>query len=151
MNTPVAMSPIPACDAMPACTMRQDRLTLFRRRGAIASAILLSLVAGCGSTDDGESSEADRVSALVSEVGDAAARPDAFRALFVEGSAPDDAQRQQYRDYMYLATNVDIEGAEATIEVLVEDAGDNVVGTVTWTARRQDNTWKLDTVALPRR
>jgi len=113
--------------------------------------ILLTLIAGCGSTDDGESTEADRVSALVSDVSDAASRPDAFRALFVDGSAPHDAQRAQYKNYMYLATNVDIEGDEATVEVLVEDGGDNTIGTVTWTARRQNNAWKLDSVALPRR
>jgi hypothetical protein len=120
-------------------------LTLFCLAALPAAAVL----GGCGGTDDGESTEADKVSGLVSELADGARAAESFQELFADGAAPPETDRPRYGKYMYRATNVDISGETAEMTVDVQDSSNNEIGQVQWTAARSGDQWKLKSAPLP--
>ncbi len=106
-------------------------------------------ITGCGAPETGESTEGDQVSALVSEVSDAAGTAEGFQALFAQGSAPPEEKRPDYNKLMFTATDVSISGDTAEAAVRVEDFSNNVKGEVTWKAKRQGQGWVLTDAPLP--
>lgn len=118
---------------------------------ALAAAAGLAALAGCGGPQTGESTDADQVSALVSELADAARTAERFQALFAEGTAPPEEQRPAYNKLMFFATasDVRISGDTAEVAVRVEDFNNNPKGNVTWKAKRQGQGWVLTEAPLP--
>lgn len=116
-----------------------------------AAAAALALLPGCGGPETGESTDADQVSALVSELADAARTAESFQALFAEGTAPPEERRPAYNKLMFFATasDVSISGDTAEVAVRVEDFNNNHKGNVTWKAKRQGQGWVLTEAPLP--
>lgn len=113
---------------------------------------LAMILAGCGGGGQTEYIETDEgdVRLALSDVSGAASDPDEFRALFAEGAAPPDSEREKYRPYMCRANSVTIEGDTATAMVEIEDGNTGqIVGEMEWTLVRQGDQWKLQSAPLP--
>jgi hypothetical protein len=120
---------------------------------------LVVCVAGCGKgTDPIQSNpELDAINNVVVLAGDTDS--DSWAELFVEGAAPADSK--PYGDHIFTLPaepNVNISGDTAEIEVLVlteipdmdgDGVPDEQEDTVTWTAQKIGEKWKLKTAPLP--
>ena len=124
--------------------------------GTIAGVVLCSLVivlascGGGGGQTEFMPTEEDSVREVISGLPGAASDPQEFRAMFVEGAAPAESERQKYGPYMCRANSLKIDGATATATVEVEDGNTGeIVGEVEWTLARQGEQWKLQSAPLP--
>jgi hypothetical protein len=115
--------------------------------------VLLSVlvaITGCGGgrertlEDELESTDADLVRRLVSELSDVKGRPERFRALFAEGAVPAESEQSRYVPYVYRATSTVVDGERATVSVRVENATDETfVGEVEWIVVKEGDRWRL--------
>jgi hypothetical protein len=113
--------------------------------------LLMACAAGCGAAADVDATEQGKVSNLVSEVADAAARDQSLQALFTTSSKPPKQLRQQYARYSFRALEPPVvEADKATIKVRVRHArNDAEAGEVEWTAVKEGDAWKLEQAPLP--
>jgi hypothetical protein len=94
--------------------------------------------------------EEDDVKEAISGLPGAATDPQEFRAMFVEGAAPPESEREKYHPYMCRAKSLKIDGNTATAKVEVEDGSTGqIVGEVEWTLVRQGEDWKFQSAPLP--
>ena len=122
-----------------------------------APALLVTLacmwLVGCGASKDPvvyDPGEEERVEFRVADTQDARLYPDRYRALFVEGSAPDEKLLQQHRQFTFFAESVEISGDTATATVVARDAesGEDK-GKVQWKLQRIDDKWLISDAPLP--
>ena len=100
--------------------------------------LLLVAVAGCGSDGGDEPTDKDLVWRVVSDMSDVKSRPQAFQALFAEGAAPPESEREKYRPCMFRTVSVEVTGDTATMTVRVKDGTtDEILGEAEWTAVRE--------------
>jgi hypothetical protein len=110
------------------------------------------LAGGCGSGKpqtvvDTEESLAKQV---VSSVSEHKLDAEKFGALFVEGTAPDDATRKRFEPYMCYAVSTDVSGNSATADVQFEVlATGELLGPFQWTLEKVGEQWKVKSIALP--
>ena len=126
--------------------------------GAVALPLVVML-AGCSKPgSEQEVTSLGLVRSLVFSIGDAAmnARADSFESLFVEGAAPQGAERSKYGAPLLfkLQDDPEISGdGEATLNIKVLSAAPNAepqtVGEVQWTAVKVADKWKLKSAPLP--
>lgn len=115
--------------------------------------LLFATGSGCGTSKDPvgyQPSEEKRVEFRVSGTQDAQSDPERYRALFVEGSAPDDQLLQQHKKYHFYAKSVEISGetAIASVGALDAETGEER-GTVQWKLQRVDDRWLIADAPLP--
>jgi hypothetical protein len=128
---------------------------ILRRIGAPALLVAFACIwlAGCGGSKDPvvfEPGEEQQVEFRVSDTQDARSNPERYRALFVEGSAPDDKLMQQHQKYSFYAESVEISGDTATAMVVARDAesGEDK-GKVQWKLQRTGDKWLISDAPLP--
>jgi hypothetical protein len=111
--------------------------------------LLLVAVAGCGARDEIRA-PTGKISALVSNVADAAHNQTAFEGLFAAGAAPAESERPRYAKYLYRMQSPDVSGDTVTTTVEIIDAAtDDIISVVEWTAVEEGGQWKLKTAPLP--
>ena len=108
-----------------------------------------ALVAGCGVV--GASSEdVDAARQSVAAIGDAVPHPARFTQLYVEGSAPSDAERPKYGLYRFWGRTASVSGDTATVTVEVTDRKTNqIIGDFEWIVVKENDNWKLKDTPLP--
>lgn len=110
----------------------------------------LLLLAGCKEKPPVASDE-ERIRGFVTQArrsGD----PERFRSLFVEGSAPDDSRRPEYKKYRYQAGHIEMspEGDTATATVEIHKPGsDELVAEKQWALVKVNGAWRLKDAPLP--
>ncbi|MCA8998967.1 MAG: nuclear transport factor 2 family protein [Planctomycetaceae bacterium] len=115
---------------------------------------------GCGGgTATPGTDEDQQVSAVVTAVNDAAGDEEAFKDMFVGGSAPEG--REKYYSVAIELVSVDVSGDEATATVTISQSGaeaegkgatkteDVGTGEVAWTLKKDGGHWKLQDAPLP--
>lgn len=113
--------------------------------------VIVIAMAACGPHGDGESGEADQVSALVQDVSDATTQPKRFEELFAKGKEPDKGRRKEYAQYNFRPIEQpSLDGDTAKVRVLVRDRMDQTVGEVEWSAAREGDQWRLSNAPLPK-
>lgn len=129
----------------------------MKRFSAILSLVFsvpaLALLPGCGS-GDGELTDEQQITALVSGLNDATGDQEAFAERFVSGSAPEDFE--PYQSAAFTPSSPSISGDEATVPVKVRTGivdssqGDGAKAKskaetfeVTWTLQKVSGDWKL--------
>jgi hypothetical protein len=119
----------------------------FRPLAAIAVSLLL--LTGC-SRPAPASLATNPMAAPAMELSDATSRPKRFRALFVDGAAPSDAERKRFANFMFQVVQVNpISDSEAALHILVDDDAGRRIGETDWSVVKADGTWKLKTAPLP--
>ena len=121
---------------------------------------LVVCVSGCGgsggSIDESEGDLKD-IKNMVTILNDIDV-PESWKKLFVDGAAPDDLAPYDEPIFIFENQNVTISGDAAEFDVLVvtdlgDTDGDGVTDeredTMTWTAQKVGNKWKLKTAPLP--
>ncbi len=115
---------------------------------------------GCGGRDVPVLDETQVVEAVVTAIGDAAGDEAAFKAMFVDGAAPEDRQAY-FSAAISMVGPPTIEGDTATATVKVpqgnaESEGSGGTkstkvadGEVTWTLQKVSGEWKLKDAPLP--
>ena len=118
--------------------------------------VMLIVVAGCGE-ERGKSdlSGVELVIGQIASVSGAAGEPNRERweGLFVEGTAPDDAQRAKYAPLQFVwdRQKVSLSGttATATITVMKSADGQPVGEPVEWEFVGEGTSWKIKNAPLP--
>ena len=129
-------------------------LAAVTRAAAIA---MLIVVAGCaGERGEADLSDVDVVLSLVSSAPGAAGEPDRERweRLFVEGAAPEDAERAKYAalEFRRFREKVDVSGTTATAPVAARKLGDDdqpFGEPVEWEFVKEGGAWKIKNAPLP--
>lgn len=115
---------------------------------------------GCGGRDVPVLDETQVVEAVVTAIGDAAGDEAAFKAMFVDGAAPED-RRTYFSAAISMVGPPTIEGDTATATVKVtqgnaESEGKGGTkstkvadGEATWTLQKVSGEWKLKDAPLP--
>lgn len=136
-----------------------NRIIAFRFQAATLLAagflaLVLGPLTGCGGGSKDpvvyEPSEEKEVEFRVSDTQDARSNPERYRALFIEGSAPDDKLLAEHQKYTFYAESAEVSGDTATATVVAKDAetGD-VKGTVQWKLQRVGEQWLISDAPLP--
>jgi hypothetical protein len=113
-------------------------------------ACLLLPVCGCDSSKPEFGSAPDEVIQLVEGIPDGIRSPQAFAALFSSTSPPNEMQRRQFAQCMFIARSARVSGDEATAKVEVRNrATDESIGEVEWTIVKEGAHWKLKDAPLP--
>jgi hypothetical protein len=116
------------------------------------------MLAGCpGAVPPHQREEGDvgKVKELVQLFSDNARDTTTFKACFVDGTAPDEKTRLRYmKCYQSLILEPmepKVEGERATIEIEVLDPDDpaTVIESITWTAVKVGEEWKLEDAPFP--
>ena len=133
-------------------TSRTDdklRRSIHAAWGGCVLAWLCIIHLGCGSGEYTPGND-DMIAEAVSHISDAAAEPESFQALFVDGTAPPEAQRKRYRKYTFDAADVAVAGDTATVQVsIISPFDDQSVGEAEWTCARAAGQWRLQNAPLP--
>ena len=129
-----------------------------RMLAAWAMITMCLMVGGCGGgadqIDELYASDAGKVMDCVETVQGAAGEPDGKRweQIMADPDAIDKSQRKGYTKYFFRtqSTEIEISGDTATFPVKVGDpATGDEVSTVTWTAQKVGEDWKLKDTPLP--
>lgn len=105
---------------------------------------------GCGSSSPEFGSAPDEVIQLVGCIPDSTRSPQTFAAVFSSSAPPNDMQRRQFAQYVFVAKSASVSGDEATIRVEIRNPMTNdPIGQQEWTAVKEDGKWKLKTAPLP--
>ena len=125
----------------------EPRLAVLIRPAALL--FFLAVAVGCGGAKP-EVTQRHRVSGIVSGLDDAATDPETFRAMFVDGAAPDETQRSRYAKYSYGTKSPEVSGNSAVATVAIREATTGkVLGEKEWTAEKVGGKWKLTSAPLP--
>lgn len=119
------------------------------------------LLSGCGDAPTPGQEEDQQVATVVSGVNDAAGDEETFKSLFVSGNAPEDRSK-------YFSSAIEVVGtpevtgdtAKAVVKISQgssESEGKNSdpkakdvgSGEVTWTLKKEGETWKIQDAPLP--
>lgn len=121
--------------------------------GASLGLVICLMMIGCGGEEPGgqpERTEEIEVASIVSSVSDLAGDPEGSAKVFAEGAVREKAEL--YSEFMFLgiAETVKIDGDTATVSVEVTGGlNEDVLGTVEWTAVKEDGKWKLKSAMIP--
>lgn len=115
--------------------------------------ILTSLMMGCevGGRQQVSTSEDMSARLAISNISDNMGNPEKFRALFVEGSAPDEATRKRFEAYEFSAVKVSVtDNNTATAQMeLTDNATAEILDPIEWTLEKVGGVWKIKTSPLP--
>ncbi len=119
--------------------------------GASAGMVICVMMIGCGKEPGGEPQRTEEieVASIVSSAS-GAGDPEGFEKVFAEGAVHEEAEL--YGEFMFLgdADTVEIDGDTATVSVEVTGGlNEDVLGTVEWTAVKEDGEWKLNSAPIP--
>ena len=121
---------------------------------SILGLALLTLSIGCGGEADQVDAElnveeGEAVARIASGLSDCVGSEELFAGAFVDGSPVDDETRAKYRGFNFVADAATISGDTATIPVAIEDANEQIIANVEWTAVKEGDRWKLKTAPMP--
>lgn len=130
----------------------------YRQFFSFLLAVAFCGLVGCPSTvppHERDEGDVGKVSELVQLFSDNARETDSFETCFPAGKAPDDKIRLRYMKLYQTLTMEPLEpevtGDQATITIEVLDPDDpaTVIETVTWTASKLGDEWKLMDAPFP--
>ena len=105
-----------------------------------------AIIVGCG---DPGPTDIEQVMATISDLSDAARDAEFFRSLFVDGTAPVDAERVSYSKYIFNMDEPTVTGETAKVNVQVTNAQGDVLGTQEWVFLFDAGQWKIQRAPLP--
>ena len=105
-----------------------------------------AIIVGCG---DPGPTDIEQVMATISDLPDAARDVESFHTLFVDGTAPVDAERVSYSKYIFNMDEPTVSGETAKVNVQVTNAQGDVLGTQEWVLLFDAGQWKIQRAPLP--
>ncbi len=105
-----------------------------------------AIIVGCG---DPGPTDIEQVMSTISDLSDAARDDEFFRSLFVDGTAPVDAERVLYSKYIFNMDEPTVTGETAKVNVKVTNAEGDVLGTKEWVFLFDAGQWKIQRAPLP--
>jgi len=127
------------------------RYTLVRSLACLVGLLFVAAVPGCGQGEH-EMTDADYVSSLIGNVGEAADEAETFKAFFLDRVAPEDSQRARYRRCSFdtVAGSLSASGDSASATVIVREiSSGEILGEIEWTAEKVGDQWKLKSAPMP--
>jgi len=106
---------------------------------------------GCGPDPSAPLTDTGQLTGLVYNFSDAARSQATFAAMFAASKSPTESERKKYASLNFRPlSDVEINGDQATLKVLVRDLNDQDLAEMEWQAVRENGAWKLTLAPLPK-